>query len=233
MDFNHVLKRMTDIKNLLFTGQSDNGIKLNGNDGFADLRGHFTVDTSGSSAPLIAVFDVGDQMYGYNQGDLSRWSFHVEHSDKASGVKYLHLHIVKALNATVTAGTNLVITAVIKHRYHYFSSMVTPRGISPAPITLVFTITPAELNTIPNGGTGLFELEAFNEGGTGGKLNSLQWFIDDDINVTFTFTTVPTITGGLGGNARLGLPHVDFHRGVTGIQGTVNKDDVNGSFYAA
>jgi hypothetical protein len=231
MDINHVLKRITDIKNLFLTGQSDNGLKFNGNDGFADLRGHFTVDVSGGNAPVIVAFDTGDEMYGYNQSDKSRWSFHIEHSDKTGGIKFLHVHIVKALNSTVTAGTNLVMTAVIKHRYHHFQGMASPRGASPSPITLTMTITPAQLNAIPNGGTGIFEYEAFNEGGTGGKLNSLQWFIDDDINVTITFTTVPTITGGLGANALIGLPHVDFHRAVTGIQATANKDDISGSFY--
>ena len=215
----------------ILAGTATSGIKVGGATprlSTADLRGHFIVDTTGTAAPAIATFDTGDEYLGYNASDKARWGFHVEHRDVASGTKSLHLHVKKARDSTVTAGTNLVVTAIIKHNYHHFDGQ-TPRGASPAPITLIFTITPAQLNTIPNGSTGVFQLDCFNEGGTAGLLNSLQLFVDDDINVNLTVTTLPIITGGA--TNRIAIPHADFHREVNDGSGTYNANDVSGSFY--
>lgn len=216
---------------LILEGTSASGVKVGGTTprlGTADLRGHFTVDISGGNAPAIATFDTGVELLGYNASDISRWGYHVEHRDVVGGTKSLHLHIKKARGSTVTAGTNLVITAVVKHSYHHFDTQ-TPRGASPAPITLTYIITPAQLNDIPDGSTGIFQQDAFNSGGTGGLLNSNNLFVDDDICVQLTITTLPTITGGA--TARIAIPHVDFHRDVNDGSGTYNADDISGSFY--
>jgi len=196
--------------------------------GFADLRGHFIVDTSGANAPATAAFDTGIEELGYNASDIARWVCNVEHRDVTGGSKGNHLHFKKARSSTA-ASTNLVIAAVIKHRYHNFTGQ-TARGASPSPITVTFTITPTEFNAVPDGSTGITpDVEIFNEGGTGGKLDSLNILPDDDINVTITVTTIPTITGGA--TARVGLPHCDIHRQVRDMSGTKNKDDIAGSFY--
>src|SRR5574343_591678 len=159
---------------LVINSAAASGVKVdeaNPDYGFADLRGHFVVDTSGTAAPVIASFDTGVEELGYNQSDIARWGFHVEHRDVTGGSKGLHVHFKKARSATATSG-NLVITAVVKHSYHHFIGQ-TARGASPAPITVVFTITPAEFNAVPDGSTGITpDIEIFNEGGTGGKLNS-------------------------------------------------------------
>ena len=219
----------------ILAGTSASGIKVGGATpklGSADLRGTFVVDTSGGAAPAIATFDTGIEYLGYNQTDISRWDFHVEHRDVLGGNKKLHIHLKKARGSTVTVTTptitNLIITAVVKHSYHNFDGQ-TPRGASPAPITVTFTITPAQLNAIPDGSTGIFEANAFNTGGTSGLLNSSNLFIDDDISVQLTFTTVPPITGGA--TNRIAMTHVDFHREVNDGSGTYNADDVAGSFY--
>ena len=216
---------------LVLEGTIGSGIKTGGTTprlASADLRGHFTVDTSGTSAPALATFDTGIELLGFTSGDKIRWSFHVEHRDVVGGTKVLHLHLKKARSSTVSAGTNLVISAVVKHSYHHFDGQ-TARGASPAPVTLTFTITPAQLNAIPDGSTGIFELDAFNAGGTGGLLDSNNLFIDDDIEVHLTCTTVPTITGGA--TNKIAIPHVDFHREVSDGSGTYNANDVSGSFY--
>lgn len=216
---------------LVLPGTSTSGVKVGGATprlGSADLRGHFTVDTSGGNAPVMATFDTGIEYLGYNQTDISRWDFHVEHRDVTGGVKKLHIHLKKARGSTVTAGTNLVITCIVKHSYHHFNGQVA-RGASPAPITITFTITPAQFNAVPDGSTGIFEVDVFNAGGTGGLLDSNNLLIDDDITVQITFTTVPTITGGA--TARVAMTHVDFHREVNDGSGTYNADDVTGSFY--
>ena len=216
---------------VILAGTIGSGVKVGGATprlGTADLRGHFTVDTSGGAAPVVATFDTGIDLLGYNQSDISRWDFHVEHRDVIGGSKKLHLHLKKARGSTVTAGTNLIITVVVKHSYHHFDGQ-TPRGASPAPLIVTFTITPAQLNAVPAGSTGVFEKEVFNTGGTGGLLDSNNLFIDDDISVQITFTTIPTISGGA--TARLAMTHVDFHREVNDGSGTYNADDIAGSFY--
>ena len=216
---------------LVLEGTSSSGVKVGGTTprlGSADLRGHFVVDSSGVNAPVMSTFDTGIEFLGYNASDISRWGYHVEHRDVVGGTKSLHLHIKKARGSTVAAGTNLVISAVILHSYHNFDGQ-TPRGASPAPITLTFTITPAQLNAIPDGSTGIFQQDAFNAGGTGGLLNSNNLFIDDDIAVQLTVTSLPTITGGA--TARIAIPHADFHREVNDGSGTYNADDIGGSFY--
>ena len=215
---------------LVLEGTSSSGVKVGGTTprlGSADLRGHFTVDTSGVNAPIIATFDTGIELYGYNASDISRWGYHIEHRDVVGGVKSLHLHIKKA-RSTTASGSNLVIVGVVKHSYHNFDGQ-TPRGASPAPITVTFTITPAQLNAIPDGSTGIFQQDVFNSGGTGGLLDSNNLFVDDDIAIQFTFTSVPTITGGT--TDRIALVHVDFHREVNDGSGTYNADDIGGSFY--
>ena len=216
---------------LIFKSTAASGVKVDEASpayGFADLRGHFIVDSSGANAPVVAAFDTGSEELGYNASDIARWEFHVEHRDVTGGSKGLHVHFKKARSSTA-ATTNLVISAVVKHSYHNFTGQ-TARGASPAPITVTFTVTPTEFNAVPDGSTGITpDIEIFNEGGTGGKLNSLNILPDDDINVTITVTTVPTITGGA--TARVGLPHCDIHRQVRDMSGTKNKDDIAGSFY--
>lgn len=207
------------------------GIKVDMNSaafGHADLRGHLIVDVNGATAPVMTEFDTGDEQLGYDAGDKIRWSFHVEHRDTSGGSKGLHIHFKKA-RGTTASGSNLVFTAVIKHSYHNFTGQ-TPRAASPAPITKTFTITPAQLNTVPDGSTGItVDTEILNEGGTGGALNSLNILPDDDINVTITITSVPTITGGA--TSRIAIPHCDIHRQVRDGSGTKYATDIAGSFY--
>lgn len=194
---------------------------------WADLKGVYFTDTTGANAPTIEVMETGVEILGFNATDKFRTEFHLEHRDLSGGIKYLHPHIRIAVGATA-ATTNLVISHVIKHSYGSIGSGET-RGTSPAAITIVQTITVADINAIGSGNNKAFDFEFANTGGTGGKLNSSNFLPDDVISITSTVTSIPSISGGT--STKIGLLPFDMHRQVIDGSGTKNKDRYNGSFY--
>lgn len=194
---------------------------------WADLKGTYIVDSSGTAAPTLETMATGITRLGFNVSDICRTEFHIEHRDVAGGVKYLHPHVMLATGATA-ATTNLVLSHVVRHSYGSIGTGET-RGTSPAPITVTQTITVAEVNTIGSGNNKAFDIEFANSGGTGGKLNSTNFLPDDLIDVTTTVTSIPTITGGT--SVKVSLTPIDIHREVRDMSGTKNKDRSSGSFY--
>lgn len=194
---------------------------------WADLKGHHYIDASGTAAPTMEIFETGVQRAAYNATDICRTELHLEHNEVIGGTKYLHPHIQIATGATA-ATTNLVLTHVVKHSYGSIGTGDT-RGASPAPITIVQTITVAEINAIGSGNNKPFDIEYANTGGTGGKLNSSNMFVDDLIFITTTVTSIPSITGGT--SVKVAITPIDGHREVRDGTGTKFKDRSGGSFY--
>ena len=196
---------------------------------WADLKGQHYIDASGTSAPTMETFETGVQRPAYNATDVCRTELHLEHNEVIGGIKYFHPHIQIATGATA-ATTNLVLTHVVKHSYGSIGTGET-RGANPAPITIVQTITVAEINAIGSGKNKPFDIEYANTGGTGGKLNSSNMFIDDIIFITTTVTSIPSITGGT--STKVAMTPIDGHREVRDGTGTKFKDRVtgSGSFY--
>lgn len=195
--------------------------------GWADLKGVYFTDTSGANAPSIETMDTGVQLLGFNATDIFRTELHLEHREVIGGFKYLHPHVRIAVGATA-ATTNLVISHVIKHSYGSIGTGES-RGTSPAPITIIQTITVAEINAIGSGNNKAFDFEFANTGGTGGKLNSSNFLPDDIISITSTVISIPSITGGT--STKVGLLPFDMHRQVVDGSGTKFKDRSAGSFY--
>lgn len=195
---------------------------------FADLKGHYIANTSGIHAPTLETFATGILRLGFNLSDIAVSELHLEHNELIGGVKFIHPHIMIAAGATAT-GPNLELTHVILHSYASIGVGET-RGLSPAPITIIQTITPAELNAIGSRNSRPFDVEFANSGGTGGKLNSLNMWIDDLIIINTTVTSLPAITGGT--STKVAILPIDVHREVTDGSGTLNKSRVGtGSFY--
>ena len=192
---------------------------------WSDLKGTFVVDSTGTNAPAIAVFKTGVERLGFNASDICRTEFHIEHRDISGGSKFLHSHIMLATGATA-ATTNLVLTHVIGVSYGSIGTGET-RAANPAPITIVQTITVAEVNAIGSGKNKAFDVEFANTGGTGGKHNSSLFMPDDLIDVTTTVTSVPTITGGT--TNRVSITPLDIHREVRDGSGSKFKDRITGS----
>ncbi len=185
--------------------------------GWADLIGTLITDVTGANAPTIAEYKTGVFDLGYNASDRQYWKFHLTHQEVIGGDKFIHPHLRH--NGTSISG-NLVLTLVISHEYGH------NRAGSPAPITLTITVVPASL---PRHETHIPDVLFMKSGGGAGFLNSDNILPDDDILVTMTVTTLPTISGGL--SARLFIPMVDIHREVTAVAGTKRKDPSAGSFY--
>ena len=97
--------------------------------------------------------------------------------------------------------------------------------VSLMPITFTFTFTPTNLAQYQ---TNITDVLFAQSGGSATLFNSDIMFPDDQIWVSMTVTTLPTITGGL--SAKIFLPAFDIHREVIN-GGTKNKDPLGGSFY--
>jgi len=193
--------------------------------GWSDLKGVYTAPTGGGSAPTIENFD-GDSDLGFNASDTMAWKFHIEHTDIAGGDKFLHVHVGIA-SGTVASGNNLVLSAVVQHRYHnLLGSGEALRTGSEANKTFTFTLTPAELNSTA-GETWIVEEQVARSTGSFSLLNSDLWLTDDDITVTVSVTSFPTLTGGTSQKFR--FPHCDLHRNVTS-SGTFRRFFANLSF---
>lgn len=173
--------------------------------GWQDLKGHFVIPASGTTAGTRELKKTGVYSTAYNNGDVLDWGFHIDHFDVLGGDKYLHLHSALSDGSTAS-GNNLIITAGLGYSRHN-------RTGSPAAISKTFTITPAALNAAANGTLVTPEvLIAQTGGGTGLWDSSVDWVVDDDISLTLTITQFPTITGGL--SQKLFIAFVDIHRQV-------------------
>jgi hypothetical protein len=176
---------------------------------WSDLEGLRVTNTSGINSPTREEYKTGVFDLGYNASDIQDWAFHLKHSEVIGGNKYIHSHVRQ--NGTSVTG-NLVLTCVITLNYGH------NRTGSPAPITKTVTVTPAQL---PQYQTNIQDILFMQSGGGAGLFDSDLILPDDDIMVTMTVTTAPTITGGL--SAKVFIPFLDIHREVTNIQGTKNK----------
>jgi len=193
--------------------------------GWSDLKGVYTAPTGGGAAPSVENFD-GDSDLGFNATDTMTWKFHIEHIDLSGGDKYLHIHVGIA-SGTVASGNNLVLSAIVQHRYHnLLGSGETLRTGLETNKVFTFTLTPAELNSTA-GETWVVEQLVAQSGGSASLLNSDNWLTDDDVTVTITVTTLPTLSGGTSQKFR--FPHCDIHRNVTS-SGTFRRFFTNLSF---
>ncbi len=208
------------LSNLTFPWTQNTGIQLDWGTttfGWADLKGTVVTANSGANAPTREEYKTGVFWLGYNTSDVQDWSFHLEHSEIIGGDKYIHPHIRH--NGTGITW-NLVLTIIIAHNYGH------NRAWSPAPITKTITVTPSN---IPQYQTYIPDILIMQTGGGAGLLNSSNILPDDDIIVSMTVTTLPSITGGL--SSKVFIPFLDLHREVNGILWTKNKDPSGGSFY--
>ena len=196
---------------LSFVTGAIGGIRFGTTWGWSDLKGTYVVPIGGGIAPTAENFD-GDTDQGFNLNDIITWKFHRGHEQVTGGNKYIHVHVGIA-SATTASGANLVITLVCKHRYHNLlgSAEALRTGVV-APVTITLTLTPAQLNSTA-GNTWVVEALYAQSGGGAGLINSDNMLTDDDVVVTCTVTTFPTLTGGT--SQRIRFPHCDEHGEVT------------------
>ena len=200
------------LSGIVFPKAVNNGIKVdsvNPTFGWEDLKGVRIVDVTGTNAPVITAYKTGSLELGYNASDIQTWEFHLGHMEVLGGNKYIHAHVKH--NGTSITG-NLVLTCTICHNYG------NNRTGSPAPLVKTITIASASL---PQYETNITDLLFAQEGGGSGLLDSSLMYPDDEIVITMTVTTLPTISGGT--SNRIFISHCDIHREITGI-GTKTKN---------
>ena len=186
--------------------------------GWADLKGIYQIPLGGGTAPTVENFD-GDSDLGFNNADIITWKLHREHGQVTGGNKYIHIHVGIA-SGTTASGNNLVIALNCKHRYHnLLGSGQTLRSGVVAPVTITITLTPAQLNSTA-GNTWVIETLYAQTGGGAGLLNSTNMLVDDDVTITCTVTTFPTLTGGT--SQKIRFPYCDEHGEVT-MGGTLKR----------
>jgi len=200
---------------LVVPSEINKGIKVNGGSNtvsIMDLKGILIIDRVGVNAPSLEVYKTGIEDFAYASGDKQRWRMHVEHWDQIGGDKYLHAHIRH--NGTAISG-DLVITFDICHNYGH------SRPGSPDPIQIVQTVASADIATkMSQYDTLIEDILMAQSGGGAGLIDSDNWLPDDDILITMTVTTLPTITGGT--TNRVFIPYCDIHCGSTNV-GTKNR----------
>jgi hypothetical protein len=193
--------------------------------GWGDVVGVYSAPGTGGTAPTMENFD-GDSDLGFNASDTVTWKLHLPHWVTVGGDKFLHVHVGIA-SAAVASGNNLVLSAVVQHRYHnLLGSGEALRTGSEASKTFTFTLTPAQLNSTA-GETWVVEQKIAQSTGSASLFNSDNWLIDDDITVTCTITSFPTLTGGTSQKVR--FPFCDEHTEVT-WGGTFRRSFTNLSF---
>lgn len=201
-----------------------------------DLKGVHYTDSTGTAAPTFADIGGGVELLMFNGSDKCRTEMHIEHNDVLGGNKWLHPHVRMGDGAVASGGTSLVLTHVVKHSMNTFGTGDGRSGANPAAVTIVQTITVAELNAIASGKNKPFEVLFAQSGGGAGLLNSSIIMTDDIINITTTVTSIPTISAGSGTpnspSNRIAILPIDIHRQVSGKPGSKYKDrTTTGNFF--
>ena len=179
--------------------------------GWGDIVGVYSAPSSGGAAPTTENFD-GDSDLGFNVSDTITWKLHRPHWAVVGGDKFIHVHVGIA-SGTVASGSNLVISLNIHHRLHnLLGSGEALRTTVIAAVTKTVTLTPAQLNSTA-GNTWVVENLYAQTGGGAGLLNSSLEIPDDDVVITCTITSFPTLTGGT--SQKIRFPFCDEHTEVT------------------
>lgn len=211
--------------NLIIQSGQNQGIKINPSSpqfSWEDLFGILVVNASGANAPALEEYDTGLDDLAYNISDKARWKYHVTHRDVIGGDKFLHPHIAISIGTTNVTGS-----LELTHRIRLIHGHA--RGTVQAAITIVQTITGADLLATPSGSDFIPDILFMQSGGGANLLDSDLWLPDDRVMVETTVTGVPNITSTMGTN--IFLPFFDIHREVKDGSGTLNKDPSGGSFY--
>lgn len=209
MKTDHNLGKISEIRNLDHLNTQPGGQLFNGHRGWGDLEGRETYPTGGA-APTRTQFQVGVYGDGFIASDGFDVLFHLRHLLAKDGTnqKFFHLHGGIPLGS-VASVSNFQVDIVFGYvKLHSVGRDMT----AIAPITKSFIATPAELNAAAGnsmliggdvliaqngGGAGLWDCSAT---GTAAEI----WLPDDQIMISATVISAPTVSGGLGNRVILG-----------------------------
>ena len=193
------------------------GIKIEGTYGWRDLLGDISGKSSGSQAPSQGTFYNTVRAWAYSAGDMGDLTFHLPH-DYAPGTDvFLHFHW--SHNGTNISGSFVVNCAVTYAKGHQQEAFI-------APISTTLTVPNLNITNTPRYFHRVDEMQLSAAGGSVSLLNTNHLEVDGLILVSFTMSTIPSISGG-----SPNVPFIlsaDLHYQSTGIA-TKNKSP---SFYS-
>jgi hypothetical protein len=196
---------------LKFPSASGFGIFPGNTYGWRDLLGDISGKSSGSQAPSQSTFMTGIRGWAYAAGDMGDLTFHLPH-DYAPGTD-LFLHFHWSHNGTNITGSFVAtcnITYAKGHQQSSFSNVISP----------VLTVPSLNIANTPRYFHRVDEMQISVNGGGVNLLDSSQFEVDGVLIVSFTMSTIPSISGGSPNSPF--ILSADLHYQSTGIS-TKNK----------
>jgi hypothetical protein len=191
-------------------------LKIDGGYGWRDLVGNVIPRATGLNAPTLKNYIGSIRLFSYAAGDLGDLTFHIPHDYAPGTDMYIHIHW--GHNGTAITGTFLVDIAATYSKGFNQTTFHTPITVSMTASSLNTTNTPQYAHRID-------EVQLSAAGSTS-LLNTNNLEIDGLILVTFTATTIPSISGG--NSTTPFIMSIDIHYQSTGLA-TKNKAP---SFYS-
>jgi len=172
-----------------------------------DLLGTLVARDTGATAPSYGAFRGGVyRAYSFATNDTLDMTFHIPHDWVAGTDLYLHYHW--AHNGTAISG-NIVAT------YTYTVAKGFNQTTFPAEKTKTSTYATTNIATTPQYQHRIEEIQISVAGGSADQLDTAAIEVDSLLLVSFTMTTIPTITGGTP-NEPFVLA-IDIHYQSTGV----------------
>lgn len=203
---------------LSFPKASGSGIQIENTFGWRDLLGDVSGKSSGSTAPTQTSFFNNTRAWAYSAGDQGDLTFHLPH-DYAPGTDlFLHFHWShNGNNISGNLGITCNVTYAKGHQQAIFSSPISP----------VLSVAGLNITNTPKYFHRVDEMQLSTAGGSASMLDTSLIEVDGIIMVSFTVSTIPSISGSISANVPFILS-ADLHYQSTGIP-TKNKAP---NFYA-
>lgn len=199
--------------NLGFPSTSGTALTIAGEYGWKDLIGDVAGKFSGGTAPTQKLLFSTVRAWTYTAGDQGDLLFHMPH-DYAPGTDlFLHFHWTH--NGTNISGSFVINCFATYAKGHSQQAMIAPKTPTISLAGLNITNTPTLIHRID-------EIQLSTPGGSATMLDTSQLEIDGLIMISFTTSTIPSISGSSTGVNTPFLLSADLHYQTTGLP-TKNK----------
>lgn len=177
-----------------------------------DMIGLLVPDLAGANSPILTAFIGGSvRGYAYTLSDKMDLRFHIPHDYLTGSDLFIHMHW--SHNGTAINGDMVGTFASTYAKGHN-------QAIFTAEKTVTITYSTVDIATTPQYIHRIDEVQLSSIGGSATLLDTSLIEPDGLIEMNFTLTTLPTVTGG--STARLFIPFIDIHYQSTGV-GTKQK----------
>lgn len=195
---------------------SGTALKIEGTYGWADLIGAISPRTGGA-APADSVYYGTVRGWSFLVGDGSTIVFHIPHDYAPGTDMFIHAHW--GHNGTAISGSFVLTLGATYAKGHQQDSFT-------APIATTITVPSLNLTNTPRYFHRVDEIQLTSAGGSASLLDTSRIEVDGLIMLSYTMTTIPSITGGTV-NAPF-IFTIDLHYQSTGLV-TKNRSP---NFYA-